>query len=187
LSSTGRGTKRRIDDAYFTPAWAVDIILPHLPISGHVLEPSAGEGAILRSLHLFPSTTSAESVTAVEIDPGRAETLRAQGLASIIEADFLAMPRVASPFDLIIGNPPFSLAQKFVEASLAVLAPGGTCAMLLRLAFLESSKRRRFHMAHPCEVNVLPRRPSFTGVGTDSAAYAWFVWGPERANRWRVL
>jgi hypothetical protein len=25
-------------------------------------------------------------------------------------------------------------------------------------------------------VHVLSRRPSFTGGGTDSAAYGWFVW-----------
>lgn len=36
---------------YFaTPDWCVRAILPHLPIGGSVLEPCAGEGAIVRAL-----------------------------------------------------------------------------------------------------------------------------------------
>lgn len=29
---------------------------------------------------------------------------------------------------------------------------------------------------HTPDVYVLPQRPSFTGKGTDSTSYAWFVW-----------
>jgi hypothetical protein len=48
---------------------------------------------------------------------------------------------------------------------------------LLRLAFLEGQKRAPFWKAQPpYSVSVLAKRPSFTGGGTDSAAYAFFEW-----------
>ena len=54
---------------------------------------------------------------------------------------------------------------------------GDGCAFLLRLAFLESVKRRPFWEQHPpAAVYVFTRRPSFTGGRTDSAAYGWFIW-----------
>lgn len=31
--------------------------------------------------------------------------------------------------------------------------------------------------ANPPSLFVTPKRPSFTNGGTDSADYAWFVWG----------
>ena len=100
--------------------------------------------------------------------------------------------------------------------------------MLLRLAFLESAERLAFHRAHPTDVHVLSRRPSFltkeqkkrmheealerwealedtrawralgaskkapyyktrpAPPGTDSPAYAWFVWGLG-GGKWSVL
>jgi hypothetical protein len=54
--------------------------------------------------------------------------------------------------------------------------------MLLRLAFVESARRFVWwerHGARLAHVYALAERPSFTGGGTDSAAYGWFVWGPS--------
>lgn len=88
-------------------------------------------------------------------------------------------------FDVIITNPPFYLAEEFVRKALACSTH---VAMLLRLAFLETRKREAFHAEHPSDVFVLSRRPSFMANGaTDSSAYAWFVWGPGRGNRWSIL
>ena len=47
--------------------------------------------------------------------------------------------------------------------------------------------RRAFHDAHPADLYVLSRRPSFIGTGSDTAAYAWWVWGPGRGGRYQVL
>lgn len=98
------------------------------------------------------------------------------------------------PFDLVIANPPYSDAERFVEHALTI---GRTCCFLLRLNWLASKKRAAFHRAHPSDVFVLPRRPSFTNGGTDATEYAWFVWGPTdveecrnggfRGNRWYLL
>lgn len=77
--------------------------------------------------------------------------------------------------DLIITNPPFSLALQFLEKSLSE-AP--TVVYLLRLRFLASVKRGAWwHMHPPTHQFVLSKRPSFTGDGrNDSADYAWFAW-----------
>lgn len=77
--------------------------------------------------------------------------------------------------DWIVGNPPFTGAEAHVRMALREASVG--VAFLLRLAFLESAARIPFWREHPAaDVHVLSRRPSFTGSGTDSAAYGWFVW-----------
>lgn len=76
--------------------------------------------------------------------------------------------------DLILTNPPFSLAQEFIEKA---LTEADTVIMLLRLNFLGSQRRYDFWIDNePTAIHVLSRRPSFTGKGTDSTEYAWFVW-----------
>lgn len=183
MSSTNRGGKRSEADFYATPGWVTRAILPHVPIDGLVL---CGDGAMMHELVL----AGAGRVVGVEIDAGRAHTAAARVSAVVHHADFLSAPVALrfGPWDLIITNPPFSLAQRFVERALADVRVGGTVAMLLRLAFLERQARAPFHRAHPSDVYVLPKRPSFSADGaTDSSAYAWFVWGPGRGGRWQIL
>jgi len=80
----------------------------------------------------------------------------------------------------VVGNPPYLAAEAHIRHALR-LAPN--VAFLLRLGFLESAKRLSFWGQHPpSEVHVLAQRPSFTGKGTDSAAYGWFVWRTGRAG-----
>lgn len=81
-------------------------------------------------------------------------------------------------FSTVIGNPPFSLAQQFVDRSLEILGDGGIVFFLLRLAFLESRKRYNWWRESPLKhVWILSNRPSFTGDGqTDDTAYALYLW-----------
>jgi SAM-dependent methyltransferase len=89
------------------------------------------------------------------------------------------------PFDLVIANPPYSETEAFVSHALTI---GTTVCFLLRLNWLASKKRAAFHRAHPADVFVLPKRPSFTEDSrTDATEYAWFVWGEGRGNRWFLL
>lgn len=76
--------------------------------------------------------------------------------------------------DVIFTNPPFSLAQEFIDHS---IANANTVFMLLRLNYLGSIKRYEWWAKQPpVALYVLSKRPSFTGSGTDATDYAWFVW-----------
>ena len=93
-------------------------------------------------------------------------------------------------FDLVIGNPPYRLAEEFVRKSFRLVNPvTGYIVFLLRLAFLEGQKRADdlWRVIPPARVFVLPRRPSFGGYNgkTDATAYGLFVWdgGTEMFRR----
>ena len=77
--------------------------------------------------------------------------------------------------DLIFTNPPYSLAQKFIEHSMSC-AP--TIIMLLRINFLGTKKRFEFWQQFPPDgMFILSKRPSFMNNGKREATeYAWYVW-----------
>jgi len=83
-------------------------------------------------------------------------------------------------FDLIMGNPPYSLVREFIEKSYSLLNPDGYLVFLTRLAFLEGQDRYRTFWPHytPKYVYVLSKRPSFTQDGrTDTkTAYSMIMW-----------
>lgn len=185
----GRAPGRHPDDFYATPAWVTNGILPHLPTAGAIVEPSCGDGAILdRLCASLPRKVGGIFGVELNVERARQAQDRCARRAVVIKADYLEWAKRPTVEDigLIIGNPPFAYALEFVEASIALAAPTrGTVAMLLRLAFLESQERASFHEAHPADLYPLASRPSFTPDGkTDSAAYAWLVWGPGRGGRW---
>lgn len=82
--------------------------------------------------------------------------------------------------DIIISNPPFSLAVEFVQHSLKLVRPGGFVIFLQRLNFFGSQTRKPFwdknmpmaHYIHHERMGFIPSRPS----ATDSIEYAHFVW-----------
>lgn len=82
--------------------------------------------------------------------------------------------------DLIIGNPPYSLAHEFINKALQIVKPGGRVVFLLRLDFLASVKR--YDMWYNTEgkpeiVRVSSSRISFDGSGkSDDTNYALFQW-----------
>ena len=108
--------------------------------------------------------------------------------------DFLLEPPPPFPVAAIVTNPPYALAQAFVERALS-LAP--KVVMLLRLAFLESQKRSIIldggQLAKVYVFrNRLPRfhREGWAGKKTSNAMpFAWFVWdtanhrGPTELHR----
>jgi hypothetical protein len=95
-----------------------------------------------------------------------------------IQGDYLSS-EAAPLFDLIIGNPPYTLAEPFIRRALRQLKPAGSLIFLLRLAFLAGQDRGRglWRDYPPAHIGVCSRRPSFTGNGkTDATDYAIFVW-----------
>ncbi len=183
MSATGRnleGHERLVDDFYATPAWVTRAILPHLRC-GSVLDPCCGDGAILDVIGKEWATFG------LELDAGRAGKAAARHAVTCTDA------LVGGPWpdaDACVTNPPYALAMPFIERALVWCACGVSdreVAFLTRLNFLGSQKRADFHRRHPCDVYVLPKRPSFTGGGTDATEYCWMAWGPGRGNRWFML
>jgi len=172
MSSTNRGGARRDGDTYYTPdavARACVTTLPSPQTGEWILEPSAGGGAFMRAAK---TRWPAANILGVDIDPYAPIAYAAD--FRVLCVDFLQYNPPTKPA-WVIGNPPFSDAEAHVRHALKLAIVG--VAFLLRLAFLESTKRAAFWGEHPpAEVHVLSRRPSFTGGGTDSAAYGWFVW-----------
>ena len=148
---------RNAYDFYPTPAWCYEKLPIDWTIFKDAYEPCEGDGRIkeyLNSLGVFTKGSDLQ-----------------QGV------DYLTttFPSV----DLILTNPPFSLAQEFITKA---LTEANTVIMLLRLNFLGAQKRFSFWKDNePTSLYVLSKRPSFTGAGTDSTEYAWFVW--DKTNR----
>ena len=151
-----------------------------------VLDPGSGSGIWGTALkHFYSSDTVAPNITGIDI-----QYFLPNGSYDFwfVNSNFLDEPWSSLPdsdlFDLVIGNPPYGLAEEFVRQSLNVLCEGGRCFFLLRLAFLESKKRHLglFTDFQPKRVYVLSRRPSFFSSSedgkktTDAMAYAMFLW-----------
>lgn len=175
MSATNRGTKRKEADFYQTPREAILSLIENYNIAklnDQILEPSAGNGIIIQTLR---EAGIDNYIHAIEIrEEEKAQLLKVANSVEI--TDFLEVePSVF--YDVIIGNPPFSQAQEFIEKSLSLLKPGGRLIFLLRTNFLESKKRFKWWQNKlPNRLYVLASRPSFTGKGTDATSYAWFIW-----------
>lgn len=165
-------------DRYYTPGPVADALVQYLPDvprpvdrRAKALEGHVGDGAWVRALRKH-SPWRHVAVHGSDIDP-EARGLREADCSFV--SDFLD---VRHPYDAVLGNPPYRVAEDHVRHALSLVAPRlGVVAFLLRLAFLESVQRVPLWRDHrPARVVVLSRRPSFTGSGTDAAAYGFFIW-----------
>jgi predicted RNA methylase len=110
---------------YFpTPPAVLDVLVPLADLwpDAHVLEPSAGRGAILSRI-----ASQVRTVDCVERDEASAGALRELGLArSVRAADFLTV-EPGGEYDRVVMNPPFAKQQDIshVEHALRFLHPGG--------------------------------------------------------------
>lgn len=184
MSSAGR-KPRAEHDFYETPAWCVHRLLEGcsaLRRGGSCwLDPATGRGAIIDAVNSFEPQT-VRSWRGFEINPAQVALLNARLPGVVQLRDFRDVPPEPGYFDVIITNPPFSLAHEYIEHAWA-WSPQ-ILVLLLRLNFLASEGRAAFLRTHPPDVYVLPNRPSFTGDGsTDSIEYAWFVWHPTAPSR----
>ena len=137
-----------------------------------MLEPSAGNGNIVKILkEKYPD----KNITSLELREEEYNNLNELSDRVVID-DFLYR-NIQNKYDIIIGNPPYSLAIEFVKKSLNCLKDDGILIFLLRTAFLESRGRYKFWQENPLTgLLTLSKRPSFTGHGTDATSYSWFVW-----------
>lgn len=171
--------KRAGLDAFYTPD---DVARACIGTLGNLRglacwEPHAGGGAFVRALMDAGGVTYWSDIDAnAAVYKGDLLTVGPGSVGYAAHDALAGWPwTMRAPPAWIVGNPPFNEAEAHVRRAIETASIG--VGFLLRLAFLEGAKRRAFWREHPpAEVHVLVSRPSFTGGGTDSAAYGWFVW-----------
>jgi tRNA G10 N-methylase Trm11 len=127
MSQRESGYERKERDAYQTPAWVTLALVPHLRELRLVWEPACGDGAMVEAL-----TAAGLEVTSSDIAHGY---------------DFPELGKMIG-CDGIITNPPYALAQEFIEHALDLMKPGGLVAMLLRTDY--DHAKTRAHLFHGC-------------------------------------
>lgn len=190
MSATGRGRARLggVEDFFVTSKWCVDRLLEEWrPPGGVWVEPGAGNGSVIRAVN---GCRADVRWVAVEVREGEYQTLVASG-ADVVIGDFLGKGGqrardAAERVSVVIGNPPYVLAQEFIDRAME-LFPNAWIAFLLRIPFMASQERAAFMRSRCPDVYVLPNRPEFFKGGSDSTDYAWFVWhGATPAIRGRI-
>lgn len=162
-----KGGERPKGDFYATPPVAVTKLLNHEQFGTLVLEPCCGNGAIAEIL------SHDHTVIARDLyDWGYGETGK----------DFLTEP--ITDVDAVITNPPFKLSLEFTRRALECTEKRkGKVAMLNRIQWLESERRRKLFESTPLRKVLvfskrIPRmhRFDFTGKpGTSLLCFGWFV------------
>lgn len=164
--------QRKKSDFYETPFSLTEQILDRESLSGSILEPACGRGAIVK-------------------------VLQARGFKDITcydaEVDFLTEQ---NEYDNLITNPPFSLSFQFIIHAKQVIR--NKIILLLPLSYLHGKKRhdliysdRLFPLAR---VYIFTRYPMLGEslredgkYNTGMMVYAWYVWDKLHANAEPVI
>lgn len=194
MSSHPKQRERSARDLYVTPVGVTEALLDELDRTFgwgpsaklRILDVGAGTGRITAACRAqWPEA----HVVACEIDEAHRGHLEASGADVVWICDFVAEPwgPGAPQFDLVIGNPPYSLALPFLQQCLAIKGGAGRApliALLVNMNFLGSDGRVDWFDTHATKsqaIRVLAPRPSFTHeetgkLQTDSVEYAWWLW-----------
>mgnify|MGYP000146141337 CR=1 FL=1 len=158
-------------DDFPTPPWATRALCERLyntpaPWAMSVREPAANRGHMARPL--------AEYFYRVE-----AADIHDYGVGYPVN-DYLFGPEPEA-VDWTITNPPFRLAQQFIDRALATSRYG--VAVIVRSAFLEGQERYRslFSTKSPRHIwqfteRVVMHKGKLSERGSTATAYCWLVW-----------
>lgn len=171
-------TRDRVDnDFYATPRNAIEAILNEVKLNGSILEPAAGQGHISKLLkEYYPYS---EIVSTDLIQREEKFGIPIQGGVDFLTHEF------NRKFDNVITNPPFNLAQEFIERALKL--SNDKVIMFAKIQLLEGNKRRELFDNTPLKyVYVFSKRvnPLRNGEELDengkpwssTMCFAWFVW-----------
>ena len=176
LSGTSTTRERVENDYYATPYESTKALLDNIEFTGNFLEPCVGGGHIVEVIKQYYSN---EDIFYMDIvDRGYEDTL----VDNFLEHDFKGQK-----FDNIITNPPYSLAQEFLEKSMEIINENGKVAMFLKIQFLEGVKRKDMFKKYPPKyIYVFTKRqnPWRNGKSVDekgkpwssTMCFAWFIW-----------
>jgi hypothetical protein len=145
------------------------------PRDWRILDIGAGEGVWgIGAREVWPNA----HIVGVEF---RSECRKPGAYDHYWHGDLQDFPRLwpGNAFDLVIGNPPFYLAEESVRAGLHMLNRDGCLMFLLGLNFITSQGRRDgLYFDHPLKaLGVWSRRISWTGNGkTNTRDHAMYLW-----------
>ena len=176
---------RVVDDYYATPETATIAILDKEKFDGNIYEPACGAGHISKLLYQYYPDSKIYSTDL--IDRGYGDK----------QLDFLEYDFKEFKFDNVITNPPFKMAQEFIEK--ALLVSSKKVIMFAKIQLLESKKRKEMFETTPLQyIYVFSERqnPLRNGSALDekgkpwnsTMCFAWFVWNKgyvgEPVIRW---
>lgn len=160
---TGKAGRRKHDFYPTTDAPMVRALLPHLQgiFPTQIWEPACGQGHMVEELRKVDYTVTCSDI----VD---------RGYGGTIVEDFLTTSRARAP--AIITNPPFSLADAFIEHALCVLGIEHL-ALILPMNFYTAKKRvQAFETFKPSLVMPMTWRLDTTGQGAPTMNLQWVVW-----------
>lgn len=170
MSQRVSGYERKERDLYETPYWVTEALIRNCLCADNkpnIWEPAAGNNAIVQPLRDAGFKVHASDLA------GRSE-------GGILMGDFLTTISAPDNVGAIVTNPPYKLAQQFIETALDLMKPRkGLVAMLLRVDFDSANSRR--HLFKDCvawchKLVLTKRIVWFDGGGSPSFNHAWYVW-----------
>lgn len=176
LAGTSTTRERVKDDYYATPYESTKLLLNNVEFYGNFLEPCVGGGHIAEVIKKYYPNEPVYCMDLVD-----------RGYPNTLVKDFLTYDFLDQKFDNIITNPPYSLAQEFLEKSMNIINDNGKIAMFLKIQFLEGAKRLEMFKKYPPKyIYVFTKRqnPWRNGNPLDekgkpwssTMCFAWFVW-----------
>lgn len=127
--------------AFYTPdALAIHIVAEHacLQVGDTVLEPSAGQGALVRAI--ICGSVSPVDITAIDIDPESKHHMPAG--VSFIQGDFLEVCKDLPLFDVVVTNPPFTKGQAVAHVHAALSLARRTLVAIMPPTWTSSTNKR---------------------------------------------
>lgn len=125
----------KANDFFPTPVWLADELVARAEIRNgdRVLEPSAGQGAIVMAIR---RAAPLASIHCCELLPDNRAALRDLGVADLVACDFLEFQigdKCWEPYDAIVMNPPFDKdgGQAHVLHALTMLRKGGSLVAVM--------------------------------------------------------
>ena len=165
-----------------TPPWATRALFVHVIGTRHGLawDPCCGAGDMVRPMREY-------------CRPVYASDVHDYGYPAV-QHDFLMpfLPENFAAADLICMNPPFRLAEPFIERGLEIA--NELVAVLVRTTFIEGMGRYEhlFHKRPPALMAQFAERVPMVkgrldGDASSATAYCWLVWRPRVVTETRLV
>lgn len=168
LSTTWHPENRAQDDFYTTDPKALRSFANYFELDKVVWEPACGTGNLSRVLE-----SMCQKVYSTDLkDRGYGES----------GVNFLECDSVPDGVTSIITNPPYKLANDFIEHAMDILPVGGTYIALMNLSYLAGKERySRIYMYHYLEAiyvhigRINCWRNDMRHASSSPVNYAWYV------------